>query len=47
MYMNYYSTLGVIHTAEEFVIEAAYKALMRAYHPDRVKGHEVLICIGN
>lgn len=41
--MNYYSILGVTRTAEEFVIKAAYKALMRAYHPDRVKGYEELV----
>ncbi|WP_395339306.1 J domain-containing protein [Ningiella sp. W23] len=41
--MSYYSTLGVTHTAEDFVIKAAYKALMRAYHPDRVNGYEAYV----
>ncbi len=41
--MDYYSILGVTRTAENFVIKAAYKALMRAYHPDRVKGYEELV----
>ncbi len=38
--MDYYQTLGVARTAEDFVIKAAYKALMKAYHPDRNKGFE-------
>ncbi|TPV56844.1 hypothetical protein FJ444_13880 [Aestuariibacter sp. GS-14] len=38
--MDYYQTLGVARTAEDFVIKAAYKALMKAYHPDKNKGFE-------
>ncbi len=38
--MDYYQTLGVTKEAEDFVIKAAYKALMRAYHPDRNPGFE-------
>ncbi len=30
--------LGVLPTAEDFVIRAAYKALAQRYHPDRVVG---------
>jgi curved DNA-binding protein CbpA len=32
---DYYAVLGVAPTAEDFVIKAAYKALMQRYHPDR------------
>jgi len=35
MQKDHYKTLGVIDTAEEAVIKAAYKALMQIYHPDR------------
>lgn len=38
--MDYYQTLGVTKEAEDFVIKAAYKALMRAYHPDRNPGFQ-------
>ena len=31
---NYYSVLGVSQTSEHVVIQAAYRALMRKYHPD-------------
>lgn len=34
MSKNYYDLLGVSPTADDFVIAAAYKALMRKYHPD-------------
>jgi curved DNA-binding protein CbpA len=36
--LNYYAILGVIPTAEDIVIRAAYKALAQRYHPDRFKG---------
>jgi curved DNA-binding protein CbpA len=32
---DYYSILGVLPTAEDAVIRAAYKALAQRYHPDR------------
>ncbi len=32
---DYYATLGVLPTAEDVVIRAAYKALAQRYHPDR------------
>lgn len=32
---NYYAVLGVLPTAEDAVIRAAYKALAQRYHPDR------------
>ena len=35
---NYYATLGVLPTAEDIVIRAAYKALAQRYHPDRCQG---------
>ena len=31
---DYYSILGVTPTSEDVVIRAAYRALMRRYHPD-------------
>lgn len=31
---THYNTLGVAHTAENFVIRAAYRALSQHYHPD-------------
>ena len=36
--MNYYDILGVTETSEPEVIEAAYRALMKKYHPDRWTG---------
>lgn len=36
--MNYYETLGVSRNSEPEVIEAAYRALMKKYHPDRWVG---------
>jgi len=30
-----YQVLGLLHTAENEVIKAAYKALAQKYHPDR------------
>jgi curved DNA-binding protein CbpA len=35
---DYYAILGVMPTAEEVVIRAAYKALAQRYHPDRFNG---------
>lgn len=35
---DYYKILGVVDTAEDAVIRAAYKALMQIYHPDKFKG---------
>ena len=32
---DYYAILGVLPTAEDVVIRAAYKALAQRYHPDR------------
>ena len=34
MEKDYYSILGVTRASEEVVIRAAYRALMRRYHPD-------------
>lgn len=36
--MNYYETLGVDRGAEPKVIDAAYRAMMRRYHPDKFSG---------
>jgi hypothetical protein len=38
--MNFYETLGVSRNSEPEVIEAAYRALMKKYHPDRWQGDE-------
>lgn len=35
---DYYQILGVSPEAEDFVIRAAYKALVQRYHPDRYSG---------
>jgi curved DNA-binding protein CbpA len=35
---DYYATLGVLPTAEDIVIRAAYRALAQRYHPDRFNG---------
>ncbi len=37
---DYYRSLGVLRSAEDIVIKAAYKALAQKYHPDRVPDHE-------
>lgn len=34
---NHYSTLGVSPISDDVVVQAAYKALMRKYHPDTSK----------
>jgi curved DNA-binding protein CbpA len=35
---DYYRILGVIDSAEDIVIRAAYKALAQRYHPDKFEG---------
>lgn len=40
IHKDYYAVLGVLPSAEEVVIRAAYKALAQRYHPDRHQGHE-------
>jgi curved DNA-binding protein CbpA len=35
---DYYAILGVLPTAEDIVIRAAYRALAQRYHPDRYEG---------
>lgn len=35
---DYYSCLGVLPSAEDVVIRAAYRALAQRYHPDRFQG---------
>jgi curved DNA-binding protein CbpA len=35
---DYYATLGVLPTAEDYIIQAAYKALCKRFHPDIYKG---------
>lgn len=37
--MNYYDILGVDRTASEEEIKAAYRAMMKAFHPDYYHGH--------
>lgn len=38
---DYYAILGVLPSAEDFVIRAVYRALSQRYHPDRYSGpHE-------
>ena len=34
---DYYATLGVLPSAEEYIVHAAYKALCKRYHPDVYK----------
>ncbi len=38
MAKNYYAVLGLLPTAEQVVIKAAYKALAQRYHPDKFDG---------
>ena len=33
-WMDYYAVLGIARDAEDVVITAAYKAMVRKYHPD-------------
>jgi curved DNA-binding protein CbpA len=35
---DYYAILGIIKTAEDIVIKAAYRALAQKYHPDKFSG---------
>lgn len=35
---DYYSILGVLPTAEDIIIRAAYRALAQRYHPDKFNG---------
>ena len=45
---DYYAILGVLSTAEDYIIEAAYKALCKRFHPDIYKGtdaHEKMLPI--
>jgi curved DNA-binding protein CbpA len=35
---DYYAILGVVYSAEDVVIRAAWKALAQRYHPDRCEG---------
>ncbi|MDN5873207.1 MAG: DnaJ domain-containing protein [Sinobacteraceae bacterium] len=35
---DYYAILGLLPSAEDFVIRAAYKALSQKYHPDKSTG---------
>ena len=35
---DYYKTLGLLSTADDVVIKAAFKALAQKYHPDKYKG---------
>jgi curved DNA-binding protein CbpA len=37
---DYYATLGVLPTAEDFIIQAAYRALCKRYHPDLNKSDD-------
>lgn len=38
--MDYYAILEVNNTASEEVIRAAYKALVKKYHPDNYNGSD-------
>jgi hypothetical protein len=35
---DYYTILGILPSAEVLVIKAAYKAMLKIYHPDKFKG---------
>jgi len=35
---DYYEVLGLLHSAEDVVIKAAFKALAQRYHPDKFEG---------
>ncbi len=37
---DYYGILGVIKTAEDIVIKAAYRALTQKHHPDKFQGSQ-------
>ena len=36
--MDYYAVLGIARDAEDVVITAAYKAMVKKYHPDVYTG---------
>ena len=38
MSKDYYAVLGVLPSAEDIVIKAAYRALAQRYHPDKWSG---------
>ena len=38
---DYYAILGVLPSAEEIVIKAAYRALSKRYHPDVYTGPNI------
>ena len=40
---NYYEILGVSKNSETEVITAAYKAMMRKYHPDTNKSAHIML----
>ena len=45
---DYYATLGVLPSAEDYIVQAAYKALCKRFHPDVYKGadaHERMAAI--
>ena len=45
---DYYATLGVLPSAEHYIVQAAYKALCKRFHPDVYKGadaHERMAAI--
>jgi len=45
---DYYATLGVLPSAEDYIVQAAYKALCKRFHPDIYKGtdaHERMAAI--
>jgi curved DNA-binding protein CbpA len=37
---NHYATLGLLPTADDVVVKAAYKALAQKHHPDKHKTHQ-------
>ena len=39
MIKDYYAVLGLLRSAEDVVIKAAFKALAQRYHPDKFKGN--------
>ena len=39
---NHYDTLGLLPTADDVVVKAAYKALAQKHHPDKHKTHKEL-----
>ena len=41
---NYYAALGLLPSAEQVVIKAAYKALAQRYHPDKFDGDADVAC---